>query len=181
MQQKQNLELKYFCTDFVSIRSALKEIGAYKEIVKRQKDYFFNLPNANYKRNGRMKLRVENRRMTLIYYERPDFTHSNNGTSDVLLLSANQQILNFLTKTHGVTTTVKKTREVWRKDNTVFHLDDIDGVGKVFEIELQKMGLLTEKDKKIFEGYKEKVLPFLGKIIKGSNEDLVLRRNKILH
>ena len=41
---KTNLELKHHCTDFVGVRKVLSIIGAKKEVVKRQVDYFFGLP-----------------------------------------------------------------------------------------------------------------------------------------
>jgi len=63
---------------------------------------------------------------------------------------------------------------MWRKDNTVFHLDEVVGVGKIFEIELQKNGNIAEKDKELFFSYQKQVSPWLGKVIKGSNVDLVL-------
>lgn len=67
----------------------------------------------------------------------------------------------------------EKTREVWRKENTVFHLDTVKNVGKIFEIELQKRDAITPSDKKTFKDYQNKLLPYLGKVIKGSNVDLV--------
>ena len=181
MQQIQNLELKYFCNDFEGIRKALKELGAQKEIVKKQKDYFFNLPTQTLKKGGRMKMRVEGKSYTLTYYERPSFSQAKHTVSKVKLLLGDATQLRFLTDTLGVTVVVEKTREVWRKDNTVFHLDIVKDVGRIFEIELQKKGKLNQKDVEIFESYKLKVLSYLGKIIKGSNEDLVLGKKKTSH
>jgi hypothetical protein len=65
---------------------------------------------------------------------------------------------------------------VWRKGNTVFHIDTVKDVGGIFEIELRKSGKITEKDKLIFRSYQEKLLPFLGEVIKGSNIDLVVEK-----
>lgn len=44
---KINLELKHHCDNFGKVRQVLREVGAKKEIVKNQKDYFFNLPSIN--------------------------------------------------------------------------------------------------------------------------------------
>ena len=41
MELKTNLELKYFYKDPNPIRKALRSIGAKKESIKKQKDYFF--------------------------------------------------------------------------------------------------------------------------------------------
>lgn len=79
----------------------------------------------------------------------------------------------FLGKIFETGVIVEKTREVWRKNNTVFHLDTIKGVGKVFEVEFQKKGKITEEDQMTMGKYRDKLLPYLGGIIVGSNKDLV--------
>jgi adenylate cyclase class IV len=172
---KVNLELKHYCKNFQPIRIVLKSIGAKKEIVKNQKDYFFNLPNVNNKKCPRIKLRIENSKQSLIYYERPAFVKGKNIASDVKLYDVqDKQLLPFLITALGVRAIVEKRREVWRKNNTVFHLDNVKSVGGIFEIELQKIGgKINEKDKNIFKSYQDKLLPFLGPLIKGSNVDLV--------
>lgn len=150
----------------------LKQIGAKKEIVKKQKDYFFNLPtNSNL---ARLKLRVEGKKQTLVYYERPDFVKGKATTADVKLYEVrDSQLLGFLTKVLGVKAIVEKKREVWRKSNTVFNIDNVKDVGGIFEIELQKKGKITALDKKQFRNYQDKLLSYLGNLIKGSNVDLV--------
>ncbi len=171
---KINLELKHYCKDFKKVRLVLKEIGAKKEIVKNQKDYFFNLSDLNKEKSPRLKLRIEGKKQLLVYYERPEFVKGKNTASDVKLYDVKDiQLLPFLIKSLGVKAIVDKKREVWRKTNTVFHLDNVKGVGGIFEVELQKKGKITEKDKQIFKSYQDKLLPFLGSVIKGSNVDLV--------
>lgn len=176
MKNKQNLELKHFCNDFKSIRKILKELGAEKEIIKKQKDYFFDLPQAKKKQSARMKLRIENNQMYLAYYERPDFIVSESTFSDIVSLNVDKNIFDFFKKTLGIIGIVEKKREVWRIKNTVFHLDTVKNVGTIFEVELQKKDKITEKDKKIFSYYQQKLMPFLDKVIKGSNIDLVLKK-----
>ena len=168
-----NLELKHFCSDFTKIRKVLLEIGAEKESAKTQKDYFFELSKSK-KGNPKLKLRIENKKQTLIYYDRPEFKKGIETPSKIkLYLIKDEQLLPFLSESLGVKSVVKKTREIWRKDNTVFHLDNVKTVGKIFEIELQKNGRINQEDREIFKNYQDKLLPFLGKIIKGSNADLV--------
>jgi adenylate cyclase class IV len=178
MQAKQNLELKHFCSDFKQIRIVLKKLGAKKDIVKSQKDYFFDLPQEKKKQKARLKLRVENKKMSLVYYERPDFVAGKDTSADIALLEADNDTLLFLEKSLGVTAVVEKKREVWRIANTVFHLDTVKNVGGVFEIELQKEGKITKSDKKLFSHYQKELSPFLDKVIKGSNIDLVLKNKK---
>jgi predicted adenylyl cyclase CyaB len=171
---KTNLELKHHCSDFKNIRNVLKQLGAKKKIVKNQKDYFFNLPEDKGKVPPRLKLRIENSAQELIYYRRPDFVKGKETGSDIKLYTVkDNKLLPFLIKTLGVRAIVEKKREVWRKDNTVFHIDNVKGVGGVFEIELQKKGRITRSDRAIFKSYQDKLAPYLGKVIKGSNVDLV--------
>jgi predicted adenylyl cyclase CyaB len=169
MQSKINLEHKHRAKNFPGIRKTLTQLGAKKIVVKKQKDYFFNVPN-----NGRMKLRLENKTQWLIFYKRPDFTNKKGTEAKIELYKVkDKQLLSFLKKSLGVIGIVKKRREVWRLDNTVFHLDQVKGAGNIFEIELQKTSAITKKDRRIFDSYKAAVSKFLGSAIKGSNIDLV--------
>ena len=177
MQSKSNLELKHFCPDFSKVRSVLKEMGAKKEAVKDQKDYFFDLPSAKKKTKARMKLRMEGKRQEIIYYERPDFIVGKETSSAIKLYDvADRKLLPFLQASLGVIAIVEKKREVWRIEHTVFFLDTVRNVGNIFEVELQKMGKINDKDRKLFKTYQVKLLPYLGKMIKGSNVDLVLKK-----
>ncbi|MEK7660144.1 MAG: CYTH domain-containing protein [Patescibacteria group bacterium] len=174
---KTNLELKHFCSDFLRVRKELRKIGAKKEVVKKQVDYFFEIPKKSAGISPRLKLRVEGKLKTLIYYERPDFAKAKDTTSDIKLYDVkDNDLLSFLERSLGVKAIVDKKREVWRKTNTVFHLDNIKGVGGIFEIELQKKGKISEKDRKLFAYYQNELLPYLGNVIKGSNADLVKKK-----
>lgn len=172
-----NLELKHRCDDFGPIRKALRALGATKEVVKNQVDYFFALPSENKKRSGRLKLRVEAKKQWLIYYERPNFVAGKETASTGGLYPVNDTaLLPFLKASLSVTAVVEKRRELWRKGNTVFHLDTVKGVGNIFEIELQKSSAITTKDTALFASYQKQLLPFLGAVVKGSNVDLVTKK-----
>lgn len=172
---KSNLELKHYCKDFKSVRSVLRKIGAKKETIKKQKDYFFNLPSYKERGKARFKLRVESGEQILVYYERPFFKKGKDTKSEIMLYKVQDKaLLDFLKDSLGCKAIVEKKREVWRKGFTVFHLDTVKGVGGIFEIELQKKGGdISPKDKEIFKSYQDKLLPLLGRLIKGSNLDLV--------
>jgi len=122
MESKINLELKYFCKDFSPIRAVLRLIGAKKESIKRQKDYFFNLPkDENQRIPARLKLRVSNGEQLLVFYRRPKFSTKSATSSDVIILPVNnKEIIPFLSKVLRVKTIVEKQRELWRKGNTVY-------------------------------------------------------------
>lgn len=177
MESKINLELKYFCKDFNPIRKALRSIGAKKENIKKQKDYFFNLPKEKtFKIPARLKLRVSDKKQHLVFYRRPAFSIADTTPADVIvLLVKDTKILYFLSKALGVKVIVEKQRELWRKGNTVFHLDKVKGVGNVFEIEVWTKPKTIKQDQHNFARYKKELLPYLNKIIPGSNEDLVLK------
>lgn len=175
VQNKLNLELKYFCDDFDEIRKTLKRIGAKKVTTKGQKDYFFNLPAS--KSNPRLKLRIEGKNQTLVYYERPDFEQGKATTAKVTLLPVkDKKLLNFLKKSLGVKAVVEKTREQWSKSNAVFNLDKVKCVGNIFEIEVTSKG--AKQDEATFDKYQELFSPYLTKLIKGSNIDLVSKIKK---
>lgn len=179
MKSKTNLELKHYCTDFSAIRKVLKNIGAEKVVIKNQKDYFFHLPKNKTGESARLKLRIEKDSKTLIYYERPKFQKEKDTVSKVKFYPVtDNQLLPFLKETLGIQAVVEKKREIWKKGNTVFHLDTIKDIGNVFEIELRKTGTITQKDKDIFKDYQDQFVPYLGKIIKGSNGDLVKKFSK---
>ena len=177
--EKTNIELKHYCSDFKQVRSVLRKIGARKEVVKNQKDYFFELPKHANASSPRLKLRIEGPTKTLIYYERPNFVASKNAVATVKMYPVqDDQLLPFLKSSLGVKAIVQKKREVWRKENTVFHLDTVKDIGGIFEIELHKSGSITSKDKETFRSYQQELLPYLGKVIKGSNVDLVPKTKK---
>lgn len=172
-----NLELKHFCPDFKAVRKVLLGIGARKDVVKMQKDYFFKLPKSK-TGNPRIKLRIENKIQKLIYYDRPEFKNGEETPSKIQLYGVkDKKLLPFLKESLGVISIVEKKREIWRKDNTVFHLDDVKTVGKIFEIELQKNGKISKEDVEMFKNYQDILLPYLGDVIKNSNGDLVLKNN----
>jgi adenylate cyclase class IV len=130
----------------------------------------------NSKIPSRLKLRVSGRKQLLVFYKRPSFSAKNITPSDVIVLPVkDKKILYFLSKALGVKVIVEKQRELWRKGNTVFHLDKVKGVGNVFEMEVWTRLKTLKQDQINFERYKEKLLQYLDKIITGSNEDLVLK------
>lgn len=179
MISRVNLELKYFCHDFRSIRKILEEMGAKKLGFKKQKDYFFFMPSI--RENVRMKFRNEGKNQEIVYYERPDFEANKNISADVLVyIVKDKRLFNFLKRALGVKGIVEKRRETWKKGNTIFNLDRVKNVGNIFEIELQKPKTqsTTKQDIKIFDLYKQKFLPYLGKIIKTSNLEVVLKNKK---
>ena len=81
------------------------------------------------------------------------------------------QVKDVLDAALGTRAVVRKQRELWRKGNAVFHLDTVEDVGQVFEVEVKAVEG-TDADAQVAE-YRRIFSAFLGEDIVGSNEDLV--------
>lgn len=165
-----NLETKYHCREFGPIREVLRKIGAVSEGVKDQEDYYFNLPGHN--PSARMKYRQEGAKNTLVYYTRPDFSENKSAQCDFKLFDdATGALLPLLQEAFGVNAIVKKNREQWRKGAAIFHLDEVDGLGKLFEIEYETQN--SKDDEKTFQELLALFLPFLDDIARTSNGEML--------
>lgn len=179
METKINLELKHFCEDFAPVRKVLQDLKAQREETVSQMDFFFYLPERDGDIQPRLKLRVENNTQTLIYYSRADFVEGKSTPADVKLYDVRDtDFLPFLKEVLGIKAVVEKVRERWRRGNIVFNLDQVKDVGKIFEIEITTTEEKKNQDEKVFADLREKLIPYLGGIVKGSNVDLVLRTQK---
>ena len=166
-----NRETKAYCPDFTPVRQLLSDLGATFGEVKEQVDFFYYLPPiGDGEETRRLRLRVEKGEEHLLYfYDRQD---ANLGISSFQLLKLNDpQIKSLLDVALGVRLVVRKQREIWRKENVVFHLDKVEGLGQIFEIEA-----VSEDGRDInqqVEDYQRRFDPYLGSYIAGSNEDLL--------
>ncbi len=117
MERKTNLELKHFCKDFKPIRVVLRSIGAKKESVEKQKDYFFNLPkNKKEKIPAHLKLRTSSGKQTLVFYRRPDFSTKNAALADIAFLPIkDKKTLSFLSKSLGIRVIVESNENFGEK------------------------------------------------------------------
>ncbi len=174
-----NRELKAFCTDFRPIRRQLRRIGASFVERKKQVDYFFHLPvDSSGGETRRLKLRTEGRRnRQLVYYYDTRATGSRISTFKLFQVS-DPVIWEVLEATLGVKVIVRKQREVWRKDHVIFNLDNVEHVGRVFEVEVDAAN--SEDPESEVGEYKVMFGPFLGDEIQGSNEDLVLGNSQLI-
>lgn len=162
MKTSVNRELKYYANSFDRIRSTLDSLGAKLSEKKEQTDYFYNTLKKDYL----LKLRIESNKKKLVYYY-PTYNAGQRQVSfEVWKIQEGnfKDILDSVLELRGV---VKKEREIWRKDNIIFHLDKVRGVGDIFEIESEDVseGELEEL-KKLF-------MPYLGRQINSSNIDLI--------
>ncbi len=166
-----NREIKAYCSNFVPVRQILRSLGAVFVETKEQVDFFYHLPAATDEQGTRrLKLRIENSKTQLIYYY--DRQETGARTSHFRLWEIQDaQVQSVLEAALGVRAVVRKQRELWRKDNVVFNLDTVEGVGQVFEVEV--MGQEGVDIEKQLAENRRRFGPYLGPDISGSNEDLV--------
>ena len=134
-------------------------------------DYYYRLPLMN--SNGgtrRLKLRIEKGKGELIYY--CEGQEAGARTSRFQIAEASDPKMgDVLAAALGIRAVVRKERELWRKDNVVFNLDTVEGVGQILEVEVQArdgrdIDLQISEYQRLFE-------PCLSERIVGSNEDFV--------
>ena len=171
MEMRLNREIKAFCPDFEPVRRTLRDIGAEFVEVKEQVDYFYHLPvSGDDADTRRLKLRIEGAEAHIIYY----YDRQENGgrTSRFQIWDmGDAQVKEVLEAALGIKTIVRKQRELWRMDNTIFNLDTVKDVGKIFEVEVQEREG-RDIDVQLRE-YRHCFDPYLERYIEGSNEDLV--------
>jgi adenylate cyclase class IV len=164
-------EAKYTCEDFVGVRDVLNEIQAQCKTIKEQSDFIYKIydPSTG-ERSKRIKVRIENENTINVYvYNRMD--REDKIAFDYYEIQ-DREIISIFTSLYGKALVIRKVREVWTKDNIVFHLDIVEGVGNLFEIEsLKPTDNIGIKD---LNEYMKLFERFLLKQVDGSNEDLVL-------
>lgn len=163
-------DTKYFCENFTQIREILNQFQAQFITRKQQEDHIFKIYDPQTQSNSkRIKIRIENEESLLVYVYSRSNQESNIEFEYYQVKDA--QILPIFTSLYGQAITIKKAREVWSKDHVVFHLDTVEGVGNIFEIELLRSD--TTPITVDLEGYKQLFEGYLLEKIEGSNEDLV--------
>ena len=169
-KQGTNRELKAYCPDFGPVRQVLKNLGAAFVEVKDQEDHYYYLPPwENAEGTRRLKLRIEKGKGELVYY--CDAQEDQARTSNFQLWETEDTSLRALLHSAlGTKTVVRKRRELWIKDNTVFNLDYVDSIGQVLEVEVQKRP--NQDAEAQLEEYQRAFKPFIGHRIYVSNEDL---------
>lgn len=171
MDFRLNREIKAYCADFEPVRAILLSHGAAFVEVKEQVDRYYRLPRADdAEGTRRLKLRVEAAASELIYYV--EGQEGGARTSRFRIAAVDDSAMaGVLESALGTRAVVHKTRELWRKDNVVFNLDAVEGVGQILEVEVQAAEG-CDIDAQVDE-YRSLLGPYLNGYITGSNEDLV--------
>ena len=171
MNVKLNREIKAFCPDFGPVRQILRDSGAVFVETKEQIDRYYRLPELG-KGEGtsRLKLRTESERSELIYY-RDDYEDDTRVSHFHLWQMPDPGTIEVLEAALGMRVVVRKRRELWHRDNIKFNLDEVEGVGRIFELEAQDMDGHDIEEQ--VEEYRSLLVPHIGPYIASSNEDLV--------
>jgi adenylate cyclase class IV len=163
-----NVEIKCYCPDFKPIKGVLRVLGARHVVTKRQVDTYFRVPADGPTCFRRLKLREQLGKAELIGYS--DTYTGGSRDVDYRVVPADKRLKEVLVGALGVSAIVTKRRELWTLPRTLFNLDTIDGLGKVFEAEVVLRAGETSDE---IERYRELFEPYLGERIEGSNEDLL--------
>lgn len=170
-----NREIKAYCPDFAPVRELLRDSGAILIETKEQVDHYYHLPVLGEEEGTRrLKLRIEGEKRELIYYR--DYQEKGTRVSQFQLWQMpDHGVTEVLNTVLGNRVVVRKQRELWHKDNIKFNLDNVDGVGLIFELEAQDMdGFDIEVQ---VEEYRRRLVRHIGPYITCSNEDLVRNRS----
>jgi len=165
-----NLELKIRVTSHQSLKKILLQIGAVNKGILNQKDVYYSIPN------GLLKLRIENRNESLIFYNRNE--NDKNRWSDFEVLEfANGNAEKFFNNLFDVEIIVKKKRELFYYDDTRIHIDTVKFLGKFLELETLVINGKADA-KKRFEKIKSLLKLNESKQIRKSYKDLLVGSTK---
>jgi len=172
MTMQRNREIKAYCPDFDPIRKVLSEHGATHLDHTEQVDYYYNLASdRDTETNRRLKVRIDGvGPPQVIYYVEGQEEGARTSSFRVWGLNG-LETKDMLDAVLGIRAVVRKQREIWEKDNVAFHLDEVEGIGRVLEVEIRSEES-SDPEAQLAE-YQRLLGPHLGEPILGSNEDLV--------
>ena len=178
MTMQRNREIKAYCPDFEPIRSILSQQGATQLDPMEQVDYYYNLASdRDSETNRRLKVRIDGvGPPQVIYYVEGQEEGARTSSFRVWGLNG-LETKDMLDAVLGIRAVVRKQREIWEKDNVVFHLDEVEGIGRVLEVEIRSQdsdGPGAQLAETQLAEYQRLLGPHLGERITGSNEDLVV-------
>jgi predicted adenylyl cyclase CyaB len=111
-----------------SLRACV-HLGAECQGTLTQRDTYFEVPR------GRLKLREEPERATLIAYERPDLSGNKESRYRLVEVREPADLRAALESTLGVTVVVTKSRRLFTHEGVRIHLDRVEGLGDFIEFE----------------------------------------------
>lgn len=165
-----NLEIKVKLNSHKQIKRILNDNNIKLAEVLNQKDIYYKVER------GILKLRIENGKQTLIFYDRNE--KSKKRWSDYYLLDLSSTDANkYLKRFLNVVVIVKKKRELFWYKNTRIHLDFVQGLGYFLELETRVVNGLKDAEKRF--NYLLDLLDLRSKNeIRASYKDILLTKNK---
>jgi adenylate cyclase class IV len=161
---KLNRELKGLCGNLEEVAEVLKRIGALPQSMEvNQTDYVFRLPSLLSGRDTRrIKFRLVNGEPFGVYlYDR--FLEGTKATFEYIRPS-DLTLVQALQSSDVPYVLISKTRTRWILGDILIHLDRVQGLGDVVEVE-------TLSEDSIPNEVIEVITPYLFKKLEGSNED----------
>jgi adenylate cyclase class IV len=161
---KLNRELKGLCGNLEEVAEVLKRIGALPQSMEvNQTDYVFRLPSLLSGRDTRrIKFRLVNGEPFGVYlYDR--FLEGTKATFEYIRPS-DLTLVQALQSSDVPYVLISKTRTRWILGDILIHLDRVQGLGDVVEVE-------TLGEDSIPNEVIEVITPYLFKKLEGSNED----------
>ncbi len=145
----QNFEIKVCVKDLEVIRRNCQKLGAEFQWDRRQCDTYFRVPE------GRLKLREETDRATLIAYQRPDTEGSRCCQYELFPVTDTRGLKRALAISPGIRVIVSKHRELWLFGHTRIHLDRVNDLGTFVELETvidtQTLAEAEHEHQKVFD------------------------------
>ncbi|ACF14033.1 adenylate cyclase [Chloroherpeton thalassium ATCC 35110] len=127
----QNVEVKAKIDSIDTFIKKASQLSNQESETISQEDIFFNCSN------GRLKLRmIDEKKGQLIAYERPDSSGPKISSYKIYETPAPHVLKETLTKSCGILGIVKKTRYFFLIGRTRVHIDQVDGLGAYFELEV---------------------------------------------
>jgi adenylate cyclase, class 2 len=126
---RRNLELKARDPDPARSLQACLDLRAADQGTLSQRDTYFNVPH------GRLKLREEPGRATLIAYERQGLTGNKESHYRLVDVPDPDALREALSTALGITSIIGKARRLFIHENVRIHLDRVAGLGHFIELE----------------------------------------------
>lgn len=164
----QNVEVKYELRDADLCRSIIARLGARLAATLRQRDTYFRVPD------GRLKKReVDGEGTEWVMYHR--LNRAKPRLSNFTIYTEQEALARFGQAPLPVWVIVEKSREVWLMGEVRLHIDDVERLGRFFEIEAlvtprQHVGLCRREVDRIV---KELGPIVLGELIPVSYSDML--------
>lgn len=125
-----NVEVKARLRDPDSAVLTARALSAEEPEDLKQRDTFFSVTR------GRLKLREENGRAFLVFYERPDRAGPSESEYALVDVMAPERLKTILVEALGLEGAVSKSRKVFIVGEVRVHIDEVEGLGDFLEIEV---------------------------------------------